>query len=172
MVASIFYPCCVRSGKIPKPVKPSPVAARSPSNSSRHLFLSPERTYKRKIQEAAISIWVEHHLTKSEILTSYLNNVYLGSGATGLPAAAKLYFGKKVADLSLPEAGMLAGMINAPGQDDPFHDLDAARRRAAVVLDAMVANGKLTEEAALVAKLHPATPSPSEIVAALDRLVC
>ena len=127
------------------------------------LFLGPERTYKRKIQEAAISIWVEHHLTKSEILTSYLNNVYLGSGATGFPAAAKLYFGKKVADLSLPEAAMLAGMINAPGHDDPFHDLDVARRLAAVVLDAMVANGKLTEEAALVAKLHPATPSPSEI---------
>ena len=58
---------------------------------------------------------------------------------------------------------MLAGMINAPEQDDPFHDLDAARRRAATVLDAMVANGKLTEEAALAAKLHPATPAPAEI---------
>lgn len=127
------------------------------------LFLSPERTYKRKIEEAAISIWIEHRLTKNEILTSYLNNVYLGSGATGFPAAAELYFGKKVADLSLPEAAMLAGMINAPGQDDPFHDLDAARRRAAIVLDAMVDNGKVTEEAALVAKLHPARPSPAEI---------
>ena len=127
------------------------------------LFLGPERTYTRKLREAAISIWIEHHLTKDDILTSYLNNVYLGSGATGFPAAAKLYFGKKVADLSLPEAAMLAGMINAPGQDDPFHDLDAARRRAAIVLDAMVDNGKLTEEAALVAKLHPATPSPAEV---------
>ena len=127
------------------------------------LFLSPERTYGRKLQEAVIAIWIEHHLTKNEILTSYLNNVYLGSGATGFPAAARLYFGKNVADLSLPEAAMLAGMINAPEQDDPFHDLDAARRRAATVLDAMVANGKLTEEAALAAKLHPATPAPAEI---------
>jgi penicillin-binding protein 1A len=127
------------------------------------LFLSPERTYKRKIREAVIAIWIEHHLTKDEILTSYLNNVYLGSGTIGFPAAAKLYFDKKVADLSLPEAAMLAGMINAPGQDDPFHDLDAARRRAATVLDAMVANGKLTEEAALAAELHPATPAPTEI---------
>ena len=127
------------------------------------LFLSPERTYRRKIQEAAIAIWIEHRLTKNEILTSYLNNVYLGSGATGFPAAAKLYFNKNVADLSLPEAAMLAGMINAPEQDDPFHDLDAARRRAATVLDAMVASGKLTEEAALTAKLHPATPAPAEI---------
>ena len=127
------------------------------------LFLSPERTYGRKLQEAVIAIWIEHHLTKNEILTSYLNNVYLGSGATGFPAAARLYFSKNVADLSLPEAAMLAGMINAPEQDDPFHDLDAARRRAATVLDAMVANGKLTEEAALAAKLHPATPAPAEI---------
>ena len=129
------------------------------------LFLGPERTYTRKIQEAAISIWLEHHLTKPEILTAYLNDVYLGSGATGFPAAAKLYFGKKVADLSVPEAAMLAGMINAPGDDDPLLDLDAARKRAAIVLDAMVANGKLTEEAALVAKLHPATPAPAEISA-------
>jgi penicillin-binding protein 1A len=127
------------------------------------LFLSPERTYGRKLQEAVIAIWIEHHLTKNEVLTSYLNNVYLGSGATGFPAAARLYFSKNVADLSLPEAAMLAGMINAPEQDDPFHDLDAARRRAATVLDAMVANGKLTEEAALAAKLHPATPAPAEI---------
>ncbi len=127
------------------------------------LFLGPERTYRRKLQEAAIAIWIEHHLTKNEILTSYLNNVYLGSGTTGFPAAAKLYFDKKVADLSLPESAMLSGMINAPEQDDPLHDFDAARRRAATVLDAMVANGKLTEEAALAAKLHPATPVPAEI---------
>jgi penicillin-binding protein 1A len=127
------------------------------------LFLSPERTYGRKIQEAAIAAWMEHHLTKDQILTSYLNNVYFGSGATGLPSAAKLYFGKKVADLSLPEAAMLAGMVNAPAADDPFHELDAARRRAAIVLDAMVENGKLTGQAALVPKLHPAIPSASDI---------
>jgi 1A family penicillin-binding protein len=127
------------------------------------LFLSPERTYRRKIQEAAIGVWIEHNLSKDQILTSYLNNIYLGSGATGFPAAAKLYFNKKVADLSLPEAAMLAGMINAPAQHDPLHDIDAARARAATVLDAMVENGKLTEEAALVAKLHPATPAVPEI---------
>lgn len=127
------------------------------------LFLGPERTYRRKIQEAAIAIWMEHHLTKDQILTSYLNNVYFGSGATGLPAAANLYFNKKIADLSLPEAAMLAGMINAPVEDDPLHDIDAARRRAATVLDAMVENGKLAGDAALVAKLHPATPSSPEI---------
>jgi 1A family penicillin-binding protein len=127
------------------------------------LFLGPQRTYKRKIQEAAMSLWLEHHLTKDEILTSYLNNVYLGSGAVGFPAAAKVYFRKKVADLSLAEAAMLAGMINAPSHDDPFHDLAAARKRATSVIDAMVVNGKLAEETALVAKLHPATPVAGDI---------
>jgi 1A family penicillin-binding protein len=127
------------------------------------LFLSPERTYARKVREAVIALWIEHRLSKDEILTSYLNNVYLGSGATGLPAAAKLYFGKKMQDLSLPEAAMLAGMINAPSQDDPLHDLGAARTRAATVLDAMVEDGKLTQQAAIVAKLHPAIPAPAEL---------
>jgi len=126
------------------------------------LFLGPQRTYKRKLQEAAMSFWIEHHLTKDEILTSYLNSVYLGSGTVGFPAAAKVYFGKKVANLSLAEAAMLAGMINAPSHDDPFHDLPAARKRATSVIDAMVANGKLSEEDALVAKLHPATPVAGE----------
>jgi len=125
-------------------------------------YLSPQRTYRRKIQEAAISFWLEHELTKNQILTSYLNSVYLGSGAIGFPAAAKVYFGKSVGSLSLPEAAMLAGMINAPTQDDPLLNLLGARARAATVLDAMVANGKISPEAALVAKLHPATPNPQQ----------
>jgi 1A family penicillin-binding protein len=131
-------------------------------------FLGPERTYRRKIREAAISIWLERQLTKDQIFTSYLNSVYLGSGTRGFPAAAEFYFGKNVADLNLAEAAMLAGMINAPEHDDPLHDLDAARRRAVTVLHAMVANGKLTEDAALVAKLHPATPSGGHIAPISD----
>jgi 1A family penicillin-binding protein len=126
-------------------------------------FLNPERTYGRKIREAAISFWLEHHLSKDEILTAYLNNVYLGAGTVGFPAAAKLYFGKKVANLSLPEAAMLAGMINAPSQDDPFRNADAAQKRAGVVLDAMVDNGKITAETAILAKLHPAVPARTEM---------
>lgn len=126
-------------------------------------FLSPERTYRRKIQEATMSLWLEHRLSKDEILTAYLNNVYLGSGAVGFPAAAKIYFGKKVADLSLPEAAMLAGVINAPGNDDPFHNLDAAHKRAGIVLDKMVDNGKITAETAMMAKLHPAIAAQTEM---------
>ena len=126
-------------------------------------FLGPERTYRRKFREAVLSIWLEHNLTKGQILTGYLNTVYLGSGAKGFPAAAQIYFGKKVAGLDLAQAAMLAGMVNAPEQDDPLHNLDAARRRAATVLDAMVVNGKLSENEALMAKLHPATPGSSGV---------
>jgi penicillin-binding protein 1A len=129
-------------------------------------FLGRERTYQRKIQEAVLAVWLERHLTKDQILSGYLNSVYLGSGATGFPAAAKLYFNKSVADLSLSEAAMLAGLISAPEENDPLHHLDAARRRAATVLDAMVVNGKLTADQALVAKLHPATPNPASIARA------
>ncbi len=127
------------------------------------LFVGPERTYKRKLQEAAIAIWLERKLSKDQILTSYLNNVYLGSSAIGFPAAAKIYFGKSVADLTVAQAAMLAGMINAPSQNDPFHNLDAARSRAGEVLDAMVANGKLSPQDAFVAKLDPAAPIRSQL---------
>jgi len=127
------------------------------------LYLRPERTYKRKIQEAVLAFWLERHLTKNQILSSYLNNIYLGSGATGFPAAAKLYFGKQVADLSLAEAAMLAGLINAPGKEDPLRNLGAARSRAAEVIDAMVTNGKISQAAALEARLNPATPNPTQL---------
>jgi membrane peptidoglycan carboxypeptidase len=129
----------------------------------KNLFLGPERTYRRKLQEAVIAIWLEHQLSKDQILTSYLNNVYLGSGATGFPAAAKVYFNKNIGELTLSECAMLAGMINAPSQDDPFRNPDASRKRAATVLDAMVDNGKLSADEALVAKLHPATPTAADL---------
>jgi penicillin-binding protein 1A len=127
------------------------------------LYLNPQRTYKRKIQEAAIAFWLQMHLTKDQILTSYLNNVYLGSGATGFSAAAKFYFGENVSQLNLPQAAMLAGMINAPVEDDPLHNPVAAQLRAAAVLDAMVANSKISRQAAIAAKLNPATPNPAPL---------
>ena len=127
------------------------------------LYLRPDRTYKRKVQEAALAFWLDRHLTKNQILTAYLNNVYLGSGATGFPAAAKLYFGKQVADLSLPEAAMLAGMVNAPGKDDPLRNPVAAHSRASAVLDAMVANGKISQASAVEAKLKPAAPNATQL---------
>ena len=127
------------------------------------LHLERDRTLKRKIREAAIAVWLDMRLGKDEILTRYLNNIYLGAGATGVPAAARIYFDKNPADLTLAESALLAGLIKAPSQLNPLKDLDAARSRAAVVLDAMVAAGRLEADAANAAKENPATLAPSRI---------
>lgn len=118
-----------------------------------------ERTYARKMREALVALWLETHLSKQEILTRYLNTVYLGAGAYGMAAASRLFFDKKPADLTLAECAMLAGLIKAPSQFNPLSHLDAARTRAATVLDTMVANGMLDAQAASDAKAHPATPN-------------
>jgi penicillin-binding protein 1A len=115
-------------------------------------FFDRERTFTRKMREALTAIWLERHLTKDEILTSYLNSVYMGADAHGMPAAAHLYFSKPVSELTLTEAAMLAGIIRAPSQLNPLRDLQAAQARAAVVLDAMVANGAINAETAAAAK--------------------
>ncbi|HEY1300266.1 MAG TPA: PBP1A family penicillin-binding protein [Stellaceae bacterium] len=120
-------------------------------------YLDSNRTYTRKLREALIAIWLESHLSKDEILTRYLNRVYLGDGAYGMAAAARLYFNKRPADLSLPEAAMLAGLIKAPSDFDPLRHLAAAQARAATVLDAMVANHAIDKKTAEAAKARPAT---------------
>ncbi|NVD43022.1 PBP1A family penicillin-binding protein [Ensifer sp. HO-A22] len=128
-------------------------------------YLESDRTLKRKLQELVIAFWLEWKLGKREILTRYLNSVYLGSGATGMPAAARIYFNKDIATLNVQEAAMLAGLLKAPSQLNPIDDFDAARERTTTVLDAMVANGKLGAEDATAAKaefaeLHPTSPTP------------
>jgi penicillin-binding protein 1A len=127
------------------------------------LHLERERTFRRKIREAVLAIWLDLRQSKDEILTRYLNNIYMGAGATGIPAAALTYFNKKVADLSLAESALLAGLIKAPSQLNPLSDLEAARQRAALVLDAMVADGRLDATMAQLAKDHPATLDPSRV---------
>ena len=94
------------------------------------LYLERDRTWKRKIQEALIAFWLEQKLGKNEILTRYLNSIYLGGGATGVPAAARIYFDKDVHDLNLGELAMLAGIIRAPSQLNPISNPDGARRQA------------------------------------------
>ncbi|MBB4238703.1 1A family penicillin-binding protein [Rhizobium esperanzae] len=128
-------------------------------------YLDSDRTIKRKIQELVIAVWLEWKLGKHEILTRYLNSVYLGAGATGMPAAARIYFNKDIGALNLPESAMLAGLLRAPSQWNPIDNFDGARQRTMVVLDAMTANGKITEPQATEAKtsfarLHPTTPTP------------
>jgi penicillin-binding protein 1A len=115
-----------------------------------------ERSLARKIREAFAAMWLEMRLGKNDILSRYLNSVYMGAGAQGIPAAAELYFNKRPRDLTIQEAAMLAGMIKAPSRFNPLQNLSGAQKRAAVVVQAMVDNGKLTEEAARHALAHPA----------------
>jgi len=116
------------------------------------LYLERDRTFKRKIQEAVIALWLEHRLGKDEILTRYLNNIYLGAGATGAPAAARIFFDKEVAELDLGESAMLAGIIRAPSQLNPISNPEGARRQAELVLDAMVRRGKIAAAEAAAAR--------------------
>jgi 1A family penicillin-binding protein len=127
------------------------------------LYLDRGRTLTRKIREVALALWLETKLSKEEILTRYLNNVYLGAGATGVPAAAQVYFGKEASDLTLAESALLAGLIVAPSHLNPRQNLDAARARTALVLDAMVANGDLEEATAKAAKDRPIKLIPTRL---------
>jgi membrane peptidoglycan carboxypeptidase len=94
----------------------------------------------RKLREALLAVWLEARPSKDEILTRYLNGVYLGNGAYGMAAAARLYFDKRPANLTLAEAAMLAGLIRAPSELERLRHPEAARERSATVLNAMVAN--------------------------------
>jgi penicillin-binding protein 1A len=125
---------------------------------AKNLFLSNERTYERKINEAFLALWLEAHLSKNEIFKLYLDRAYLGGGAFGVDAAAQYYFGKSVRDVTLPEAAMLAGLFKAPSKFSPLANLPAARARANVVLDNLVDAGFMTEGQVYGARRHPATP--------------
>jgi len=120
-----------------------------------------ERSLDRKLREALTAAWLNFRLGKDEVLTRYLNSVYLGAGAYGMSAAAHAYFDKRLSELTLAEAAMLAGLIQAPSRYDPTRNLDAARARAAAVLDAMVETGAIDAQSASAAKSAPATPRPS-----------
>ncbi len=119
-------------------------------------FLTPERTFGRKVQEALLTIWLERRLTKDQILERYLDTIYLGAGAYGVDAAARRYFGKAPADLTLAESAMLVGLIHAPSRLAPTRSLEAARARAETVLAAMVETGAVTEAEAARARAEPA----------------
>lgn len=124
---------------------------------AKNLFLSSERTIERKIIEAFLAVWIEWHYTKDQILKLYFDRAYMGGGNFGVVAAADYYFGKKVQDISLAEAAMMAGLFKAPGNYAPHVDLAAARGRANLVLSNMVAAGFLTEGQVTAARRHPAS---------------
>ena len=127
---------------------------------AKNLFLKPERTLKRKFDEAILAIYLESRYTKDEILTLYLNRVYFGAGVYGIEAAAERFFSKSAGELTLTEAAILAGSVKAPSRYNPDASPDAAMARAGIVLGAMAEEGYVGEaqrEKASIAKPKIAT---------------
>ncbi|MFQ3573667.1 MAG: PBP1A family penicillin-binding protein [Thermodesulfovibrionales bacterium] len=125
------------------------------------LFLTPEKTLKRKVREAQLAFKLESELSKDEILELYLNRVYLGHGAYGVEMAAQRYFGKSVSNLTLPECALIAGLIKAPNTYSPFNDLVKAKDRQEVVLMRMEEEGYIKPSEREWAKKQPLQLSPS-----------
>jgi penicillin-binding protein 1A len=128
----------------------------------RGLFLTSERTFKRKIREAILAFRVENNHTKEEILYLYLNQIYLGHGNYGVEAASRDYFGKGVGEISLGEAALLAGLPRSPTRSSPYRDFFAAMERQRYVLRRMVEAGFISEASYRATLQTPVrlTPSP------------
>jgi penicillin-binding protein 1A len=114
---------------------------------AKNVFLSPERTLKRKFQEMLLAFWLEARFSKEAILELYLNRVYLGSGNYGVDAASRRFFDKPVTKISLIEAATLAGLLKAPSRYSPLNSEEQAKKRAREVLQNMVEAGWLAQDA-------------------------
>ena len=119
---------------------------------ARNLFLSHDRTIRRKVQETLLAFWLEARYSKDRILEIYLNRIYLGAGAYGVDAAARRYFGKSATDLTLWQSAVLAGLPKAPSALNPFRAPARAAARAREVLDDSVRAGVLSAQEARAAK--------------------
>ena len=128
---------------------------------AKNLFLKPDRTIERKVQEVLLAIWLEHEHNKDQILEMYLNRVYFGSGAYGVEAASRRYFGKSARDVTLSEAALLAGLLKAPSRLSPARDPKAAEARAQVVLAAMRDEKLIGDKELTMAMSAPATRAAS-----------
>ncbi len=113
---------------------------------AKNLFLSPDRTLERKVQEVLLALWLEQKYTKDQILAMYLNRVFFGSNAYGVEAASRRYFNKSARDVNLGEAALLAGLVKAPSRLSPARDPDAANARAQVVLQTMREQGYISDD--------------------------
>ncbi len=122
---------------------------------ARNLFLSPDRNFRRKMQEVMLSIQIERRFTKQQIFTLYANQIYLGHGVYGFEAGANYYFSKKAKDLTLEEAAVLAGLPKAPNYYSPINNPERALRRRNLVINNMLEDGKITAAEALRAKDAP-----------------
>jgi penicillin-binding protein 1A len=122
---------------------------------AKNLFLKPDRTITRKLEEVIYAIWLEHRFSKDEILELYLNRVYFGGGTYGVEAAARHYFGKSARFVTLSQAAMLAGLLKAPSRYAPTRNAKLATARIDEVLGNMVEAGYLTAADAREARLQP-----------------
>ncbi|HIJ56447.1 MAG TPA: PBP1A family penicillin-binding protein [Deltaproteobacteria bacterium] len=119
---------------------------------AKSFFLTPEKTYRRKIKEAILAYRIDKSFSKEEILYLYLNQIYLGHGAYGVQAAAENYFGNSVKDLTLAECAMLAGLPQAPSRYSPYSYPEKAKERQIYVLNRMVEEGHINSHQAATAK--------------------
>jgi penicillin-binding protein 1A len=122
---------------------------------ARNLFLSSEKTYGRKLQEVFLSVQIERRFTKQQIFELYANQIYLGHGTYGFEAGSEYFFNKKVRDLTLPEAALLAAMPKGPEAYSPLKFPDRALKRRNLVLSEMLADGKIKKRQAEVAEAAP-----------------
>ncbi len=125
---------------------------------AKNLFLTNARTFRRKVQELMLTLWLEHSFTKREILEIWLNRVYLGSGTWGVDAAARMYFGVSARRLNLWQSAVLAGIPRAPSRLNPRADPAAAANRGREVLAAMAQTGAISEAEAQAASAQIAFP--------------
>ena len=123
---------------------------------ARNIFLTNTRTFGRKVKEAILALALERRFSKEQILELYLNRVYFGGGAYGIDAASRRFFGHSAETLSLEEAAIIAGLVKAPSNYSPTADVEAARGRSKVVLQAMVENGDITP-------VQAASAEPAEV---------
>lgn len=121
----------------------------------KNALLNDERVLNRKVKEAVLAIRLENQMTKDQILESYLNTVYFGSGAYGVQAAAETYWGKNVGELTWAEGAMLAAIISNPIAYDPTLHPDTAKQRRDIAIDRIVVDGSLTREQGAYTKLFP-----------------
>jgi len=122
---------------------------------ARNLFLSPDRSWHRKIQEAVLAIQIERRFTKQQIFTLYANQIYLGHGVYGFEAASEYYFSKPAKSLTVPEAAMLAGLPKSPAYYSPINHADRALKRRNLVINSMLEDGKVTADQATILRDTP-----------------
>ncbi len=138
---------------------------------AKNLFLSPERTINRKLQEVVLAIWLETKFSKDEILQLYMNRVYFGGGANGIDKASRAFYGKSPEELSIMEAATLAGVLKAPTTYNPARRPQEARERATLVLQNMVQEGYITADDMSEALASSTRTTPADYVPATQYAV-